>query len=175
MMSKLLAEKELLFLVVLTVIATVLPHPENVTPIAALGIFSGAYMHRRIYLLVPVLASFLTDMATVGFYDVLIMAFVYMGFLLSSLSGRLLLLGKRVSMRLPLGIIAATGGFFLVSNFGVWLVYYPRSIEGLITCYGNAIPYLGRSLLGNVIYCGMFFGCFELFLRWQKQKNLVQG
>ena len=172
-MNKIMAEKEILFLAVLVVIATVLPHPENVTPIAALGLFSGAYMNKKIYLLVPVLASFLTDITTVGIYNILIMAFVYAGFLLSSLAGRTILLGKSVLPRLPLSIVAATLGFYLVSNFGVWIVYYPATLEGLLTCYNNGIPYLGRSLFGNVIYCMLFFGSFELFCYWHKQSNLV--
>lgn len=174
-MNKIIAEKEFLFLAMLVVIATVLPHPENVTPIAALGIFSGAYMNRKIYLLVPVLASFLTDMTTIGIYNILIMAFVYAGFLLSSVAGRIILFGESVLPRLPLSIIVATLGFYLVSNFGVWIVYYPASLEGLLSCYSNGIPYLGRSLLGNVIYSVLFFGSFELFCYWQKQSKLAHN
>ena len=75
--------------------------------------------------------------------------------------------------RLPMSIVVATGGFYLVSNFGVWIVFYPSSIEGLLTCYGNGIPYLGRSLFGNVIYCLLFFGSFEIFRYWHKQSSLV--
>jgi hypothetical protein len=62
------------------------------------------------------------------------------------------------------GAIATLGGsllFFLVTNFGVWASgsFYPKTAEGLISCYAAGIPFFGNTLAGSVFYSGlMFFG-----------------
>ncbi len=157
-------EKAILFLLLLAVFATLAPHPANVSPIAALGIFSGTYIARKIFLLVPVVAIFITDMSTAGFYSLTLMTFVYLGLLCSSLSGRYLLANKRVLNRAPVAILLASLGFYLISNFGVWLIQYPKTVSGILECYINALPFLGRSLLGNIAYGFLFLGSYE-FLR----------
>jgi hypothetical protein len=48
----------------------------------------------------------------------LMMAFVYAGHLLSSLCGRYLVDRDKLVSGLPLGVIAASVGFYLVSNIG---------------------------------------------------------
>ena len=42
--------------------------------------------------------------------------------------------------------------FFLFTNFGVWLIGYPKTLEGLITCYIAAIPFFGYTLAGDLFY-----------------------
>jgi hypothetical protein len=75
-----------------------------------------------------------------------------MGFLLNS------------GVTLKNGAIATLGGsllFFLVTNFGVWASgsFYPKTVEGLISCYAAGIPFFGNTLAGSVFYSGlMFFG-----------------
>ena len=59
--------------------------------------------------------------------------------------------------------------FFVVTNFGVWIMgWYPRTMEGLITCYILAIPFFRTSLLANLIYVSVLFGAYEFFLRKTK-------
>ena len=43
---------------------------------------------------------------------------------------------------------------FLVSNFGVWTssYLYTKNLEGLVTCYTIAIPFLQSSLIGTIIF-----------------------
>ena len=43
MLKFLSANKEILYLLFTAVISAVLPHPANVTPIGALGLFAGTY------------------------------------------------------------------------------------------------------------------------------------
>ena len=56
------------------------------------------------------------------------------------------------------GVIAAAGlgalGFFALSNFGVWVgaVMYRHTAAGLLSCYVAGLPYLGRTLLGDVVF-----------------------
>ena len=163
-MSKYFMEnRELLFLLLLVVLSTVLPHPDNVTPIGALGLFAGCYVRKSGFLLLPVAAAFLADITTIGIYSVLIMFFVYTGHLLSSLCGRYFVRDRSIAMGLPVGVIAASLGFYLVSNIGNWWVYQPHTLAGLIECYTLGLPYLARTLLGNALYASLFFGAYALF------------
>jgi len=34
----------------------------------------------------------------------------------------------------------------------VWLIGYPKTLEGLITCYIAAIPFFGYTLAGDLFY-----------------------
>jgi hypothetical protein len=51
--------------------------------------------------------------------------------------------------------------FFIVSNFGVWVLSYPHTIEGLIACYTLAIPFFGYSILGDMAWSLIIFGLYE--------------
>ncbi|EMN01413.1 hypothetical protein LEP1GSC035_4117 [Leptospira noguchii str. 2007001578] len=50
--------------------------------------------------------------------------------------------------------------FFFISNFSVWAFssLYPKTIDGLSTCYIAALPYFGGTLLDNLIYTPALFG-----------------
>ena len=61
---------------------------------------------------------------------------------------------------LLIGIFLASLLFFLISNFGVWLNWYPRTTEGLVHCYLLALPFYGRTLMGD-----LSFGYGYLLLR----------
>lgn len=155
------SHQALLFLVAVAALARLLPHPDNFTPLAAIGLFAGAYLDRRLFLLVPVLAVFISDLAGPGLYALTMMVFVYAGLLLSSLSGRLLLHGRRKFPRLPLAVLASALGFYLISNIGPWWTYYEHSWSGLVSCYLNGLPFLGRTLAGDALYSLIFFGLYE--------------
>ena len=50
--------------------------------------------------------------------------------------------------------------FFIISNFGVWVlgnpgvldIPYERNLNGLIECYILAIPFFGNTFLSTVIF-----------------------
>lgn len=155
-------QKEILFLLLIVVMSAVLPHPANVTPIGALGLFAGTYMHKQSFLLLPVVAAMFADLTTVGVYSVLIMFFVYTGHFVSSLCGRYLVRDRPLSTRLPVAVVAASVGFYLVSNLGSWWVYQPHTWAGMLECYTLGLPYLARTLFGNALYSALFFGVFAL-------------
>jgi hypothetical protein len=57
--------------------------------------------------------------------------------------------------------------FFLVSNFGVWLVAggvapYTRDGAGLLNTYLLGIPFFGNTLLGDMVTSGVLFGAYYL-------------
>ena len=75
----------------------------------------------------PVAAALFADLTTLGVYSVLIVFFVYTGHLMSALCGSYLVRGLALSTRLPVAVLAASVGFYLVSNLGSWWVYHPRT------------------------------------------------
>jgi hypothetical protein len=48
--------------------------------------------------------------------------------------------------------------FFALTNLGVWVLHYPLTPEGLMTCFTLAIPFFINSLLGD-----FFFSALLLF------------
>jgi Family of unknown function (DUF6580) len=147
-------------LVILVALSRVIPHPWNITPIGALALFSGAYISKRLTCLLPIVALLIGDLL-MGLYSPVVMFFVYIGFGFSSLIGRSVLYKKRSINRLGIAVLSAAIVFYLFSNFGVWLFAYPQTIDGLILCYINGLPYLGKSLLGDAFYSMLLFGIFE--------------
>ncbi|MFN3162254.1 MAG: DUF6580 family putative transport protein [Pseudohongiellaceae bacterium] len=114
----LVSQQALLFLIAIAAIGRLLPHPDNITPLAAIGLFAGAYLDKRLFLIVPIIAAIISDLAGPGFYNLGVMLFVYAGLLLSSLSGRLVLRNRAKFTNLPIAILASAIGFYLVSNLG---------------------------------------------------------
>ncbi len=148
-------------LVVVAALMRWLPHPHNIAPIGALALFSGAYLHRRVFWLVPLVALLLGD-AINGFYNLIVLVAVYAGFLASTLIGRRVLFQNvrlpRIAVSVGLGALA----FWVISNFGSWLAFRPLTIEGLIACYVDALAYLGRSLIGDSLYTVLIFGVYHV-------------
>ena len=138
-----------------------IPHPWNVTPIAAMALFSGASLSdKRQAFLFPLAALLLGDIV-IGFHRLI--PFVYGSFALTVCLG--FWLHRRRSIgRYTVAIIVSSMVLFALSNFGVWalLPTYPKTIEGLIACYVAALPYLRNALLGNAIYTMIVFGGFAL-------------
>jgi hypothetical protein len=144
-------------LIALTAAAIVLPHPFNLTPIGALGLYAGATCPPRLAWLVP-LAAFGGSVLVTGPYEPVVMAWVATGLLAGPLAGRLLLQGRRGVARVALGVLAGATGFFLLSNIGNWLAFFPHTAAGLLECYLRGLPAFGNTLLGDALYAGVLFG-----------------
>lgn len=155
------------------VVMRLVPHPPNITPIAAIALFGGAHFaRRRTAFLVPLTAMYLSDLA-LGFfvYDFGwfhgFMPFVYVSFAATVCLG--LLIRTRLTP-LTVGGAALTSSvlFFFVTNFGVWLGgnLYPKTLAGLSSCYVAAIPFFRNMLVGNVLYTMVLFGGFALAQRY---------
>jgi hypothetical protein len=149
----------------------IIPHPWNFTAVGAMCLFGGAYFQRRwMAFLVPMVALFLSDIvlaATVyGFRGLNVISMSYLLFALTTLLG-MTLRGRVNAFTVPAAAVVASGGFFLVSNFHVWLTghTYPHTTAGLMACYTAAIPFAQNMLLGNLVYSGVMFGAWELLQR----------
>jgi hypothetical protein len=77
--------------------------------------------------------------------------FVYAAFALQALLGRALR-SRRAGALTAAGLGALV--FFTLSNFGVWLSsgLYERSAAGLTACFVAALPFLGGTLAGDLVW-----------------------
>lgn len=150
------------FLIVLGVIARLVPHAWNFTPIGALGLFAGANCRPRIAWLVPLSALLVADLI-LGFYNPISMVFVYVGFLAGPLIGRWLIAPRRSVLRIGSAVLMSSTVFFVVSNLGVWLGgFYPLTLSGLVECFVLALPFYGAILVGDGFYAAILFGGQEM-------------
>ncbi len=149
-----------------------LPHPPNVTCVAALGLFAGCYLNSRRAYLVPIVVMLLSDLVAEcvgavgkGFYTPITMLFVYGGMLMAVPVGRWMR-STQSGLRLPAGSLAASSLFFLVSNFGGWLGgWYPMTVSGLLGSYAAAIPFFGYTIAGDLFFTFLVFGAYEFSRR----------
>ena len=140
-------------LIVLAVVTRLIPHPPNFAPITGIALFAAArFQNKGLAILIPFLGLFLTDLV-LGLSA--ISFFVYIGF------GLILFLGFRTKRTTVSTIMFSSILFFVVSNLGVWLLYYPLSLEGLLSCFTLAIPFFTNTLLGDLVYTGVLFFTFS--------------
>jgi hypothetical protein len=146
-----------------------IPHPHNLTPVGALGLFAGARLRSGWAFAVPLAVMAGSDLLLwwISGYAPFNW-FVYGSFLLTVLLGRLLLRNAGAG-RIALVSVASSLQFFLLTNFGVWLVSsvepaqipggaavvfashesftypvavkYARNLEGLAACYAVSMPF----------------------------------
>ena len=138
-----------------------LPHPPNFSPIAAVALFSGAYLSKRAIAFVAPFAALLLSDLFLGFYPEL--AFVYLSVAATVLIGWAI--SKRKSAgRVAVAALASSVLFYLVTNFGVWLImdYYPKTLAGLAACYVAAVPFFQNTLAGDLFFTALLFGGFAL-------------
>ncbi|TWU24910.1 hypothetical protein Pla52o_12070 [Novipirellula galeiformis] len=161
------------YLMILAVAASrFLPHPPNVACVAALGLFAGSYLSGRRAYLVPIAVMGLSDLVGhtlgipgLGFYSPAAMALVYLGIAASVPIGRMLrnASGKSRLWKVPAASLAASGVFFLLSNFGLLVAgWYPMTVAGVTACYVNAIPFFGYTIAGDLCFSVVVFGAWEL-------------
>jgi hypothetical protein len=143
------------------------PHLPNFTPIAAMALFGGAHFASPLAAVaVPLSAMFLSDLL-LGFGLHPVMPFVYGSFAITVCLGRWLR-SRRSPHAIALAAVSGSVIFFVVTNLGVWLVgdLYPRTFDGLATCYIAAIPFFRNTLAGDAGYTLVLFGGFALAQRY---------
>lgn len=148
-------------MVLMAGVARLIPHPWNVTPVAAMALFAGArFSNKGQAFLVPLCALFISDLV-IGFHAT--MPFVYAGFAL--------IVGIGLWIRNKQGVTPVAGAvltgavmFFVITNFGHWMIspMYPKSLQGLFACYTAALPFFRNTLLGDAFYATLLFGSFAL-------------
>jgi len=148
-----------------------IPHWPNFTPIAAIALFGGALLGKRVLaFIIPLAAMILADLI-LGFHADMIA--VYAGFALT------VLLGWSIRDKVSFGSVvtrslAASIIFFLLTNFSSWLTMglYPANFTGLMQAYiaglaffnngSYGISFFLNEVMGGLFFNGLFFGAFYL-------------
>lgn len=139
--------------IVLMALFRFIPHLPNFTPITAIALFGGVYFNdKKLAFIIPIMIMLLSDLF-LGFSSVTI--FVYTAFIFVGYIGTLI---KKLNLK---SILISSLSFFIITNFGVWLLSYPKTLDGLMQCYSLAIPFFRNSLLADLFYAGVMYFGFE--------------
>src|SRR4030095_2454209 len=148
-------------LVLAAAASRLIPHPPNFAPITALALFSGANFSREwLAFVIPLSALLLSDVV-LGFYRQ--MWIVYGSFCLIASIG--LLLRNRTSANTVAGAsLVSSLLFFFLTNLCVWVFgsLYPKTAEGLVTCFVAALPFLQNTIMGDGFYAVLLFGALHI-------------
>ena len=148
--------------VVIAVAVRFMPHPWTFTPVVAALLFFGARGSKR---------TLWFPFAMLVASDVILTKFVYAyhfswdQLVVWAWYAAIIWLGTALRNRQrPLPILAAaltsSVSFFVLSNFAVWASstgLYPKTMDGLITCYAIAVPFFRQALEGDLLFTTVFF------------------
>ncbi|MGB3077301.1 MAG: DUF6580 family putative transport protein [Chitinophagales bacterium] len=143
-------------------------HLWNFTPIAAIALFGAAHFtDKKFAFLIPMLAMLITDWI-IGFHPG--MWDVYATLVLITFIGFTLRNNVKVVPVIGVSLISSLL-FFTITNFAVWAgsTLYPHTWEGLTTCIEAGIPFFGNTVAGDLFYCGVLFGGYELIRKYYPQ------
>lgn len=171
----------LVLLIIVAALYRVIPDRlPGFAPQIAMAIFAGAVIKDRKWAFaLPIFSMFISDLLyhflyvngignMPGFYEgqwqnyLLFAAMTMIGFLI-----------KRVTV---LNVFAASllapTVFFLLSNFVVWGEWQgtrgfnrPKTFEGLMMCYADAIPFYQISLIATVVFSAVLFGSWYFLMK----------
>jgi hypothetical protein len=158
---------------ILAALARLVPHAPNFAPITAMAVFFGIRFGNRLAAIAaPLVALLLSDAVRQvlyayglspewGFYRG--MEVVYGTTALIALMATLAR-GTRSTAVIAATTFAGSCLFFLVTNFDFWVrgPLYPRTAEGLATCYAAALPFFRNSLISDFGFAAVLFGAWAL-------------
>lgn len=161
-------------MIVLAAISRFLPHPPNFTPITGMALFGAAHFAKKYWaIIIPFVALWLSSLVLdnvvyAQYYDGFqwfSQPWVFVSLVLIALLGTGLL--RKISLKNVVGTsLIASALFFLVTNFGAWQMditgIYANNFSGLMACYAAGLPFFFNTVAGDLFYCGVLFGGFEM-------------
>ncbi len=155
-------------------------------PQMAIAIFAGSLLrnNKKLAFLLPLISMLVSDalyqllylngLSTIqGFYHgqwinyLLFMSLTCFGFFVNA---------KKI-VSIATASLTAPTAFFIVSNFMVWIggggLHRPKTIEGLMQCFADGLPFYPGSLMATVIFGAIFFGTYSLFTQSDVNKQIA--
>lgn len=134
----------------------------NLELVTASALAAAVFLPRRMALTVLIATLAVSDII-IG--NTSIFLFTWSAFLIIILGGLALRRLKASPGKLMLAALGAAVvapvGFFLYTNFGVWLLdshnAYANTWEGLVQCYIMGLPFYRTMLLGNLVLVPAYF------------------
>ena len=135
---------------VILAVSRLIPHPPNFTSLLALSFYIPAIFGRKF--IPSIMLSFLLTDLIIGFHNTTF--FTWGSVLVIGIISKFF--SNKIFLRL-LGAIFGAVIFFIITNFGVWIVGgYEANIQGLFTSYTMAIPFFAYSLISTLIFSSIF-------------------
>jgi hypothetical protein len=79
--------------------------------------------------------------------------------------------------RIALYSLAGPTVFFILSNFILWMggggLQRPKTFQGLMMCYTDALPFYQNSLLATLFFSTVLFGSWMLITRKQRRAEIA--
>ena len=147
------------FLIGFDVIARLLPHAVGVWPFAASALFAGRMLRiPGLAVIVPLAAVLLSNVALAG-DDWRITLVVCAAITVPAFAGMLI---RRWPGAVPViaAVLSCSLIFFVATNFAVWAFsgMYPLTWQGLTQCFIAALPFLDKTVLGDLFWTAVLFG-----------------
>jgi hypothetical protein len=147
------------FLIGFDVTARLLPHIPGVLPVAASGLFAARVLRMpALAVIVPLAAMALSGFGLAA-DDWRVTLVVYAAIALPALAG---MFSRRWQGALPIvaTMLSCSLTFFASSNLAVWAFsgIYPLTWQGLTECYIAALPFIERTVIGDLAWTGVLFG-----------------
>ena len=146
-------------------LSRLIPHPPNFTNLIALSFYVPSLIGRK-YIISILVCFFITDLF-IGFHSTTF--FTWGSIIIIGLSSQFF---KNNFFTRILGSISGTMIFFIVSNFGVWIVSHIHSLNklSLIETYYIAIPFYANTLISTIFFSLII----EYFLTLKKVKFFLK-
>jgi len=154
-------EKLLIAFVLIAILSRLIPHLPNFTAVTATALFAGRHFKNKILAFAAPLTVMILSDLILGFYT--ISWFVFASF------AAVVFLGQWSQKMNVLIVLFSSLTFFVISNFGVWLLGYPLTLEGFIACYTAAIPFFRNAILGDLFYAAILYYSFK----WVERRYLL--
>ena len=154
----------------------IIVHEPNFTPITALALFGGVYLSKKWAVILPLSLMIISDFF-IGMHDTII--FTWGSFVLIAVIGLWVRNHKNLITILGSSAVSAIL-FFVVTNFGVWLIgryphtSYPHTIEGLSVCFTAALPFFRNTFLSSLLYSAVLFGSYEFIASRVKETRFAR-
>lgn len=158
----------ILFLVI-GVFSRLIVHAPNFTPVLALALFGGVYLKKEQAVWLPIALMVISDLF-VGMHNMV--ALTWGSVLLISLLGYWQRERRSAGPILGMSLCSAVL-FFVVTNFGAWIMMYPKTFAGLTQCYVLAIPFFRSTLVSTLVYSGVLFGLYEVVAHRVKETKFA--
>lgn len=135
--------------------------PISVAPVGAALLFFGARGPRK-HAWIPVLMLALGDLLLtklVYSYPYTLDHVVTIGWYAAVIAMGTLLRENSRPVRIAGAALAMSVGFFVISNFAVWMVWgmYPHTLTGLTECYAAAIPFYRGQIVSDLLGTAIMF------------------
>ena len=136
-----------------------IPHPPNFTSLIALSFYIPIFLGIRF--IPALLVCFVITDIIIGFHALTL--FTWGSVVLIGLIPKIF--NQSITYRI-FGCIVGAFIFFLITNFGVWLIgSYGYSLNGLISCYILALPFFGNTLIATIIYSFLIEAVYFIYLK----------